>query len=283
MKSSRGFTLIEVIIATTILAFISLFTARMIQQGVKSRAKIQSEIDARSGINAALQLMTMDIAKAFNYRDFNTELFNAAQKARREKKTKAPTPPPPGNPPQGQPPPPAPAPPPLSPEDEADLKPKEVKTYTRFMGEAEKIDFTSLELHRPTKNSQLSDQVEVGYYLDSCASRLKKDATSQCLWRRLSNFIDDDVKDGGRRSVVLENVKSLKFRFMGPGHEEEWSNSWLSEGGEEVMRGRFPTAVEITLVVNDMRFNPPKELGMTIVAPIEFPNNKEDQKSEIKN
>lgn len=36
LHNAKGFTLLEIVIAITILAFISLFTARMISQGVKA-------------------------------------------------------------------------------------------------------------------------------------------------------------------------------------------------------------------------------------------------------
>jgi type II secretion system protein J len=77
-RSTRGFTLLEVMIAVVIMAFISLFTSRMIQQGVQAKKKVQGEFDRTSGIKSALALITQDIQVAFNYHDVNAELFNAA-------------------------------------------------------------------------------------------------------------------------------------------------------------------------------------------------------------
>lgn len=273
---SAGFTLIEVIIAITIMAFIALFSTRMIQQGIRSRAKFQAENDSRSGLYSALQLVTGDISRALNYRDINVELYNTAQKKRRETKLGGP----PKTPQNGQPPPP---PKTLTPQEEEEYKLKEVVTYSRFIGESDSLNFTAISNNRPKANMPISDQVEIGYFLENCSGRLDKTRSSQCLWRRESRYIDDDVKEGGKKLVVLENVRSLKFRFLGPGHTEDWVDKWHTEQGEEVMKGNFPYAVEITLAVNDTRFNPPKELGMTVVAPILFPNEKKNGGSDDPN
>lgn len=280
LNKQAGFTLLEVVIAIAILSFISLFTARMIQQGIKARAKIQDQIDRTGALSTALQLMSRDIERAFHYHDFNVELYNAAQAARK-KKAQPPTPPNPPNPPN------PPTPPPPDPNDpnnpdaaDDKFKLKEVKTYTRFMGEKEKLNFTSLNNSRSIKNMQQSDQAEIGYFLETCSGRVKKDKTSECLWRRMSPYIDSEITEGGNKTVILENVKSLQFRYLGPGHEEEWVESWKTEGAEEVMKDNFPYAVEITLTILDQRFSPAKEIPMTVVAALKFPNNKPDTKGE---
>ncbi|MCB0349752.1 MAG: prepilin-type N-terminal cleavage/methylation domain-containing protein [Bdellovibrionales bacterium] len=282
-KKTAGFTLLEIMISVTILAFISLFTSRMISQGVKAKGKIQADIDRTSALNAALSLISKDIEQAFNYRDVNVELHNAAQTERRSKVTGKLA----GNNPAGTPggvnpvtPGGTPA---LSPEAEEEFKLKEEIIYTQFMGEVDKLNFTSLNNFRPVKNLAQSEQSEIGYYLENCSSRIDKKKSSQCLWRRTSPIIDEDVTDGGNSSVLIENVKSLQFRYLGPGHEEEWVESWKSKEGEEITKNKFPTAVEVTLVILDTKFNPPREIAMTVVAPLRFPNNKKDEKSAVVN
>ena len=288
-KVIRGFTLLEVIIAISILAFIATFTARMIQQGVQSKSKIQGEIDRKAALIAALNLIRQDIQSAFHYRDINVELHNAAQELRKKNAQNQNQ-----NQNQGQ-------------QgqtgqtgqqgqtgqnqnqnanaaaDEEKYKLKEVKTISRFLGEKDSLNFTSLNFFRSQKNIQVSDQAEIGYYLENCSSRLKKDSSSECLWRRVSPYIDDDIKEGGEASVLLENVKSLTFRYITTGPDEEWRETWRSENGEEIMKNKFPFAVEITLAINDTRFDPPKEVVMTVVAPLKFPNNKPEEKSNVVN
>lgn len=279
----RGFTLIEVLIAITIVSFISLFTAQMISQGIKARRKIQEQLDRSSALQSVLNLMSKDIAQAFNYRDVNTEVFNEAQNIRREKALKAksgqgqsnPNDP---NPATGQ----------LTPEEEKKYQLKEVKLFSRFIGESDKLNFTTLNNMRLKENQEVSDQAEVGYDLSNCSKPKRKNSkesasSSLCLFRRLSPYIDDKIKEGGNRSVLLENVKSLKFRYLGEGHLEIWNDSWSSTDGEEIMKNKFPLAIEITLNILDTHFTPPKELALTIVAPLLFPSNKESDKSSVVN
>jgi len=283
-KSAAGFTLLEIVIAVSIMAFVSIFTARMIQQGLQARSKIQGQIDRSGTLHSALQLMTRDIEMAFNYRDFNVELYNEAQKQRRKRQAK---PPPPGTPPgtPGSPPPPPPPPPPggVTPTDNDALAKefpyKENKVYTRFLGDEEKLNFTSLNNFRAARNIKQSDQAEIGYYLENCNSRIKKDSSSRCLWRRTASIIDDDVSEGGKAQVLIENVKELKFRYIGQGSDDEWVNTWKSDGSLNDRDGRFPTAVEISLTIYDRRTDPPKEIAMTVVAALRFPNNKPSEKS----
>jgi prepilin-type N-terminal cleavage/methylation domain-containing protein len=266
----KGFTLLEIMIAVTIMTFITIFTARMIGQGVQAKVKIQGEIDRTAGLKGALSLMTQDLQEGFNYHDINIELFNAAQQQRQGT---AAAPPSPGV-----------SPAPVLPVTTAgapgaapgagNYEQKTEKTFSRFIGETDKLNFTSLNNYRNRKNMQESDQAEIGYYLDTCSSRIKKDQSGTCLWRRVSPYIDDDIKEGGTKTPILENVKSMKFRYLGIGHEEEWIDKWDSEQGEEVMKTNFPYAVEITLTVLDKRTDPAKEIPMTAVAALRFPNNK---------
>jgi hypothetical protein len=164
-----------------------------------------------------------------------------------------------------------------------EFKLKEEKIYTHFLGESDKLNFTSLNNFRSAKNLAQSDQAEIGYYLESCSGRIDRKSSSQCLWRRTSAVIDEDVTEGGKKSVLIENVKSLQFRYLGLGHEEEWVDSWKTKEGEETMKNKFPTAVEVTLIILDTKFKPPREVAMTTVAQVRFPNNKKDEKSATVN
>lgn len=277
MKNKMGFTLLELIIAISIMVFIAAFTGVMIQRGLQSRVKVQKQVELQSSVRDALSLISRDIEMAFHYRDINVELYNMAQEDRKKAANKSTPPTTPPNP--NQPPTPTPPPPPPPPTDPNAVDPyalKQVKVVTRLYGEADKIDFTSLNNFRSSKNQKTSDQAEVGYYLETCQNRGSKEKTSsECLWRRSSPYIDADVKEGGKAVVLLENVKSLKFRYLASGTDDNlWQENWNTETGTEVMKDQFPLAIELTLVKNDTRFTPPKEISMTMVAPLRFPNNK---------
>lgn len=291
--SRHGFTLIELIVSITLLAFISMFVAQSMQKGLAARAKITREIDRTVALREAVNLISRDIQLAFNYRDINVKLYNAAIKER----CKQPTPTPTNSTNQNnnnsnqpnqpnQPNPPArPAPPAgtLDPNSEQ-CRPKEEKVLTAFIGESDRLDFTALSYVRLRKDEPSSDQAEIGYQLKNCRTRLKGEDAGQCLWRRVSPVIDDDVTTGGTETVLIENVKSFTLRYLSEGTDGEWQKIWNSKGNDDPNKaGRFPLAVEVTLQIYDNNFNPPKEIGMTVVAPLRFPNNPDQNESSNAN
>jgi hypothetical protein len=278
-------------IAVSILAFVSIFTTQAIQRAIRNKAKIQNQMDRRSQLRDALQVMSKDINLAFHYYDINVDLYNQAWKERirrkeeEEKKAKAGS----GSSeektdPAGEPT--SPTTPPSTAESDAQttsqslrerFKEKKQKNLTQFLGEAKSLHFTSLNHVRTQKESKQSDQMEVGYYLDTCRGRINKDKTSECLWRRVSPIIDDKVDEGGTASVLLENVTRFELRYLGQDYDGEYTENWKSaeaEARDDRQKGNFPDAVEITLEIQDKSQKRQKPLAMTLVAPIRFPNNK---------
>jgi prepilin-type N-terminal cleavage/methylation domain-containing protein len=282
-SSQKGFTLLEIVIAIALLAFISIFVAQSIRNGLDARNKIQKDIDSSVGLREALNLMSRDIQLAFNFRDINVELYNEALKANCKSSTPsggagaggsggsgagagsgaggtgstAPI---------------------LSGDD---CTPKTAKILTQFIGEPEKLNLATRSNVRTQKDEPTSDQAEVGYELKDCKSRSRTTSgstSSKCLWRRFSPVIDENALEGGKSVPVLENVKSLAFRYLGPGENVEWIKNWRTDGqgsSDQNAKGKFPIAVEITMVVEDKNTKPSKEIGMTMVAGIRFPNNAE--------
>lgn len=286
-KSAAGFTLLEIVIAVSILAFISLFVARTIQKGMEAKVKIQRDIDRTVSLREALNLVARDVENAFHYRDINVELYNAAldegckkpgQSQQQQQQQQ-----------QGQPPPPPPVTPPIGQQGQQQQQGgklsadqcaarKEQKIKTQFIGEDAKLNFTTLSNIRTQRDEETSDQSEVGYELKDCRSAANRGgSSSSCLWRRTSPIIDDKPLEGGSSAVLLEHVKKLSFRYLGPGENLEWVKSWRTDGqsggGDSKTADQFPLAVEITLEIEDRNVKPPKLIGMTVVAPIRFTNN----------
>lgn len=273
----NGFTLVEIMIAMMILAFLAVFTSQAIQRAVKNKQKVQKDIDKNATLRDALKVMERDINLAFNYRDVYAQLWNDAQDQRRNKALQPVTP---GSAPQPNPTPPVPSTPPqpprqLTPEEEARFKKKEVKVWTHFIGEPQTLSFTSLSNVRMMEDSPISSQAEIGYQIKPCRRRSTQEQASKCLWRRVSNYIHEDITKHGEETVLLENVTEFKLRYLGPGKEEEWVDTWMTnERGDDLTRNTFPYAVEITIEVKDP--NPEakdKSLRMTTVASIRNPNN----------
>ncbi|RYZ80813.1 MAG: general secretion pathway protein GspJ, partial [Proteobacteria bacterium] len=130
---------------------------------------------------------------------------------------------------------------------------------------------------RMVRNMKQADFLEVGYSLESCKRLTGDQASSQCLFRRSSSWVDEDVTKGGDRVVLLENVSEFKLRYIGKG-KDDWVSDWRTDtGGDASTKNNYPAAVEISLSVQrkDPKTAKMKKYSMQIVAPVRFPNNEE--------
>lgn len=245
MKSKKGFTLLELIIAISIFAVMSAFVATAIQNGIKAKRKIQTQIDEVSRMRDSLKLMERDLNQAYHHLDWEKYFLEKVKKASTTQQ-------PPGLP----------------------LIPPEVQRAdptTHFIGTADKLNFVTMNNARFQTNKKTADFVEVGYELKSCSSADGK-SSSSCLWRRQSGAVDLDVTKGGDSLVLLENVTELKFRYLGEG-KQDWVSDWNStdQTSDASMRGKYPLAIEIS--ISTEKAESKRKNSMQIVANIRFPNN----------
>ncbi|MCB0411552.1 MAG: prepilin-type N-terminal cleavage/methylation domain-containing protein [Bdellovibrionales bacterium] len=271
--NSKGFTLIEIVVAIAILAVLSFYTAQSIQRAVQSKVKIQGDIERTSTLRSAIRVIEKDIQMAFNYRDPNIELHNRAgkerdkQKASDKAKGKGKSDDTSGAGPSeasGE----------GTPGSAEPFKPIEEKILTQFAGTEETINFTSRNNFRTQADSQMSDEMEVGYYVEDCRKRSNSSISTKCLMRRTSNIIDDQIEDGGDSVALIEDVTRFKLRYLGYQENAEWQSQWRSDqGGDDVTKDHFPIAVEVTIEVQDKTKEKSKPTSMTIVAEIRNPNN----------
>ncbi len=292
-SNPRGMTLLEVLISMGILAGMAILIATSITTGAQNRMRINAQLERQGLLRDALRVIERDINLAFNHRDYVVEVYNRAGelhrerlKAEREKKAgqdpesnndPSETPPTPASPPtpgapQGQ----APAEPIPPFQPEADL------STSHFLGSEDSLHFTSLSHVRTQAEVRESDQIQVGYFVRECTSRLTRQRVP-CLWRRHSPILDDQVDQGGTELVLVENVRSFELRYLGAEMGEEWQNRWDSGGFsgrgtqgqlDGRMARRFPTAVEVTLEIADPQAGiDAPSLRMTMVALVRFANN----------
>lgn len=245
---SRGFTLLELIIAIGIFATLSAFVANSIQNGVRAKVRIQSEIDAVSRMRDAMKLMEKDLNLAYHFNDWEKEVQDLIKKSLQSK-----------NPNQAQ----------------APAQPAEVQRLdptTHFVGDNKSLNFVTMNNARFQTDKKVADFVEVGYELKSCKSVDGKN-NSQCLWRRQSGPVDLDVTKGGDTLVLLENLTELKFRFLGEA-ATDWMETWNStaQGSDQTQKNYFPAAVEISMTTQ--KDGKAKKYSMQTVVNIRFPNNR---------
>lgn len=294
-NSNRGFTLLELLIAITMLAFVSFFTVRTLKNVVFNSKRIQGEIDINTELNAAVSLLKSDIARAFNSRDLYIAVYNEAQREhiKRWKEEQ-------GKPqgqqqqqPQTQNPDgttsttgtPAVADPTQQQQQQInagpppEYKPRTELVLTQFIGEKDKLDFTSINGNSIRKSAHTSELMEVGYEVKKCKRRgkAKGNSDTECLWRRISYHLDSDVRVGGQESVLIEDVTAFELKYLRKQSEDEleWRDNWPLENA--LTQNRLPTAVEITLEVEkttDKEGINKKKKRVVAYVPIDFENNQ---------
>lgn len=275
MRVQSGFTLIELVVSIAILAVLSLYTAKSIQQAVRTKVKIEKEIERTSVVREALRVMERDINLAFNYRDINVELYNQAGLERQKQAQTSPSPSPAfaGGPPV--------APPTVPGQQLPPFKPKQQVILTQFLGTDKDLSFTTISNVKTQADQQISDQAVIGYSLKDCTNWVNRSWHSKCLLRRVNPIISDDITKGGDETVLLENVTRFELRYLGPGRETEWLKEWYSDGhgGSDSNKNKFPYAVEITIEAQNKNIAGDKPVQMTWVAALRFPNNPEPSSS----
>lgn len=274
--NSQGFTLIEILISLAILATLGLMISQAISQGVKSKKKIQEQIDEVSRLRDAVKLMERDIQLAYHHLDWEKELQDLIKKKsqtnpQQNQQTTVPRPTDaskiPGGGDLG-----------ATAADEKREVPR-LDPSTHFVGSDTELHFVTMNTSRMSRDSHQADFIEVGYSLRDCKSADGK-TSSKCLWRRTSKDVDEDPTKGGDEMVLLENVTEFSLKYLGTG-KQDWVKDWKSNSSSEpTVKNKFPLAVEITLAtqktINNMKG---KKYSLQIVAAIHFPNNKEETTS----
>ena len=269
LKNSKGFTLIEVLITLMILGTMTVLAAQAIQQAIKAKGKLQGQIDDVSRMRDAMRLIERDINLAYHYRDVEKEIDELVKKSGQttSRGTGAPA----GGSFFG-------APPPTTTQTNNQGTQREVPRrdpVTNFMGTNESMDFVTMNGARTVRNTAMADFIEVGYSLKDCKN-LVTDQNSKCLWRRSTPYVDLDVTKGGDEVVLLENLTEFKLRYIGKG-KQDWVNEWKTdESGDGATKGRFPTAVEISVTLEKEEGKGKKKYSMQLIVPIHFPNNAEE-------
>jgi prepilin-type N-terminal cleavage/methylation domain-containing protein len=274
MSKSRGFTLLEVLIVLVIMATLSVLSSQSIQQAIKNKIKLQTQIQDMSEVRDSLKVIERDVNLAFHYSDLETELLDMIKKKRTElaKTTATPvsgaTPPP-----AGQPAAPTAAYNPNDPNDPLNKQAMDrIDPTTQFIGHENEMYFATLNSSRMNEGVQQADFIKVGYLLQSCKKPGQETSSKSCLVRKSSNLVEGDVTKQEDGVILLTDVSEFKLRYFGKGHQD-WISDWDSVNGDGGAKGRFPDAVEISLAVEKGESDKKKKISMQIVVPIRFANN----------
>jgi general secretion pathway protein J len=117
---------------------------------------------------------------------------------------------------------------------------------TNFIGESDRLLFTSFAHQRLYTDAKESDQAVVEYSLQSST---EKGARSRMdLMRREDPNVGDRMDRGGSTDVLFEGAKKLEFSYW-DSERKEWEDEWDTRRAEQ--KSKLPTRVRITLVAAD--------------------------------
>jgi len=288
-KRSSGFTLLELIIALSLMAVISITSTQMLRRSTTQTKKLTKGMDHTNELRAAFAVIKNDLAQAINFRDLNLYLYNEAKKEQiknydknvlewiKNYNTEQ-------------------KPNPLitlanldtvrdQMEQKIGARPKpftpiKENIVTQFVGEKDKLYFTTQSGIRFRSTDKVSNLMEVGYFFRTCKSRRYPEQESKCLWRSVSYNLDEDVTKGGKESVLLEHMDEFQFKYLSFRQDEkpDWRDSWDSRvQGDVDMGGQFPAAVSLKVEASfpiGKKQDQLKKEKFTGVFDINFPYNK---------
>jgi len=193
---TRGFTLMEVLIAVAITAFLGGMISMAFTTGTKAKEVVESDAERYRMLRTAMDRMTREIGSAFVSDRYDSKRYR----------------------------------------DQNDRP-------TNFIGERDRLLFTSLAHERLYTDAKESDQMVVEYQVKS--SQARESRGRQDLMRRENPVVHDEKMDrGGVEEVLYEGAKRLEFHYWNP-DRKEWVDSWDTRRVE--MKSKLPSRVKIDL------------------------------------
>ena len=223
-RSNAGFTIIEVLLAVSIIAVLSGLTWASISQMYKSRDLIEARSGRYQAVRITMERLTQEIGSAFIAGpEFGFEAIPGEE---------------------------------ATPADAEELPVQPVEPLQSGMiGRDDSIHFTSFAHQRTFEGERAGNVSEIGYFLRS--ERNQDGDLRDVLMRREDTTLDDNITRGGTIQRVLPEIESISFEFWDAGevklgtNEEigqgRWVDSWDTSRRE--FAGRLPTRVRMTLVL----------------------------------
>ncbi len=223
LRRPRGLTLIEVLLAITILATMSAIAWTSITQTFQTEEIASERQEFYRMVRLAMNRMSNEISMAYVAGpDHGGEEITGE---------------------------------PLMPEDYEELGDIGMWEPVQFgmIGRDDELSFTSFAHTRTLAGEKASHHAQIGYELDRYTN--DEGRTVQRLIRRYNTNFDDDLTRGGTVQTMIPEVENLEFEFWDPGEpelgtEEEladgrWVSEWDTTSREHA--GRLPSRVRITL------------------------------------
>ncbi|NOK19326.1 type II secretion system protein GspJ [Corallococcus carmarthensis] len=117
---------------------------------------------------------------------------------------------------------------------------------TNFIGERDKLTFTTFAHQRLYTDVKESDQAVVEYFVENSSERNTRQR--QDLKRRVNPNVGDRMDRGGTTDVLFEGVKGVEFAYW-DSEKKEWDDEWDTRRTEK--KSLLPTRVRITVIALD--------------------------------
>ncbi len=117
---------------------------------------------------------------------------------------------------------------------------------TNFVGERDRLLFTTFAHQRLYTDVKESDQAVVEYFVEGSSDR--NAAGRQDLKRRVNPNVGERMDRGGATDVLFEGVKSVEFAYW-DSEKKEWDDEWDTRRMEK--KDILPTRVRVTVTAVD--------------------------------
>jgi len=117
---------------------------------------------------------------------------------------------------------------------------------TNFIGQRDRITFTTFAHQRLYTDSKQSDQAVVEYRVEPARETERRGQRD--LIRRVNPLVQGDILRGGDEDVLFENIDALELSYW-DSERQEWEDEWDTRRVERM--NTLPTRVRVTLRAKD--------------------------------
>lgn len=199
MRSPRGFTMMEVVIAIAITAFIGTVLGVSFNTTIQSKDIIAGQAEYYGMLRTAMNRMVREIGAAYVSDRYDSKRYRDAY-----------------------------------------------DRPTNFIGNRDKLLFTTLSHQRLYADAKESDQMVVEYQVKASSESNARGRND--LVRREKVLLEERMDRGGTEDVLFEGVKKIEFQYWNS-ERKDWEDDWDTRRNER--KSILPTRVKITLTAVD--------------------------------
>ncbi len=199
MSARRGFTLMEVVIAIAITAFIGVVIGVSFNTTIQNKDIIEGQAEHYRMLRATMSRMVREIGAAYVSDRYDPKRYRDAY-----------------------------------------------DRPTNFVGNRDRLLFTTLAHQRLYSDAKESDQMVVEYQVKSSPDPKAKGRMD--LMRREKVQLEERMERGGTEDSLFEGAKKIEFQYWNS-ERKQWEDEWDTRRSER--KSILPTRVKITLTAVD--------------------------------